>query len=242
MKELMNLYHLTTKENLLSIRTDGLKPMIGPNSKLCKEEEELVYLCNEKSLPYWSKMLGLDYAVSIPIDSLDKSKLKEFKYDGYSEYTYAGTISSNILKSVQIPELSVEKEKALCLGYIKTISYICREYARYYLNPYDESAEDLEVVKDYSEAIARSSLTVLKRLNFGLLDKADIRKEIRSSAENGEMTLCDLCDFENDTCRLYQKLNRYPKDDQTELRQGLYVFIRDTFKGCLNIDTGGYVC
>ena len=238
----MNLYHLTTKDNLISIRANGIKPMIGPNSKLCKEHEELVYLCNEESLSYWSKMLGLDYAVSIPMNILDESKIKEFKYDGYSEYTYADTISSNLLKSVQIPKLSVEKEKALCIGYIKTISYICREYARYYLNPYNEPEEDLAVVKDHSEAIAQSSLAVLKRLNFGLIDKKDIQKEIRSLAEYGEMTLCDLCDFENDNCRLYQKLDRYPKDDQTKLRHELYMFIKNTFKGCLNINTGGYVC
>ena len=238
----MNLYHLTTKNNLLSIKADGLKPMIGTNSQLCKESKKFVYLCDRKSLPYWSKMLALDHAVSIPIDALDKSKLEKFEYDGYSEYTYAGTIDSNLLKYAQIPKLSVEQEKELCLGYIHTISAICREYARCYLNPYDEPEEDLEVVKDYAETITRPSLAVLKRLNFGLLDKADIRKEIRSSAENGEMTLCDLCDFNGDNCRMYQKLNKYPKDDQTKLRHDLYVFIRDTFKGCLSVNTGGYIC
>lgn len=238
----MNLYHLTTKDSLASIKIDGLKPMIGPNSQLCKEHEKFIYLCDRKSLPYWSKMLALDHAVSIPIGSLDESKLEKFQYDCYSEYTYTGTIDSNLLKYAQIPKLSVEQEKELCLGYIQTISAICRAYARYYLNPYDESDEELDDAKDYAESIARPSFAVLKRLNFGLLDKAEIRKEIRFSAENGEMTLCDLCDFENDNCRMYQKLNRYPKDDQTKLRHDLYVFIRDTFKGCLNIDTGGYIC
>lgn len=238
----MNLYHLTTKDNLLSIKTNGLKPTIGPNSKLCKEHEEFVYLCDRKSLPYWSKMLALDYAIAISIDDLDKSKLEKFQYDGYNEYTYTDVIGSNLLKRAQIPKLSIEQEKELCLGYIQTISAICRAYARYYLNPYNESEKDLETAKDYAEAIARPSFAVLKRLNFGLLDKATIRKAIKTSADNGEMTLCDLCDFENDNCRMYQKLNRYPKDDQMKLRHDLYVFIRDTFKGCLSIDTGGYIC
>ncbi len=135
----MNLYHLTTKDNLLSIKVDGLKPMIGPNSQLCKEPKKFIYLCDRKSLPYWSKMLALDNAVSIPIDSLDESKLEKFQYGYYSEYTYSGTIDSNLLKYARIPKLSIEQEKELCLGYIDTINAICRIYARYYLNPYDES-------------------------------------------------------------------------------------------------------
>lgn len=238
----MNLYHLTTKNNLSSIKVDGLKPMIGPNSQLCKEHKAFIYLCDRKSLPYWSKMLALNYAVSVPVNTLDESKLEKFQYNGYNEYTYTGTIDSNLLKHAQIPKLSAKQEKELCLGYIQTISAICRAYARYYLNPYDESEQEREDIKDYAESIARPSFAVLKRLNFGLLDKKDIRKEIRFSAENGEMTLCDLCDFENDNCRMYQKLNRYPKDDQTKLRHDLYVFIRDTFRGCLSINTGGYIC
>lgn len=185
----MNLYHLTTKDNLASIKADGLKPMIGPNSQLCKEHEKFIYLCDRKSLPYWSKMLALDHAVAIPMDALDESKLEKFEYNNYSEYTYTGTIDSNLLKYAQIPKLSIEQEKKLCLGYIQTISAICRAYARYYLNPYAESDEELDDVKDYAESLARPSFAVLKRLNFGLLDKAEIRKEIRFSAENGEMTL-----------------------------------------------------
>ncbi len=238
----MNLYHLTTKESLSPIKADGLKPMIGPNSKLCNEQKEVIYLCDRKSLPYWSKMLALDTVVSVSIDALDESKLEKYEYSNYSEYIYTGTIRSNLLKRAQIPKLSVEQEKELCLSYIDTISGVCRAYARYYLNPYNESEEELADVKQYAEFAARPTLAVLNRLNFGLLDKADIRKEIRFSAENGEMTLCDRCDFEGDNCRLYQKLNRYQKDDQTKLRHDLYVFIRDTFKGCLSVDTGGYIC
>lgn len=68
------LYHLTDPESLDDILANGLKPKIGPRSKLVCEIEPRIYLCDRKSIPYWSALLDKYTVIRIamPVDAFDK--------------------------------------------------------------------------------------------------------------------------------------------------------------------------
>lgn len=51
------IYHITDKPTTAKILKEGLKPMIGPNSKLVDETEPAIYLCRRKDIYYWQILL-----------------------------------------------------------------------------------------------------------------------------------------------------------------------------------------
>jgi hypothetical protein len=128
----------------------------------------------------------------------------------------------------------------LCYRHIDSLSSFKVQCAVYYyyadkpdIKGYD-GEERLESLKHDANAL----LVVLPNLDYSILSKDDIKKHLKNEGESGEYTICDRYEFTGH--KLYVQLIHYPKDDFTKTRKQIYEYIKNTFKGCLGIDTGGW--
>ena len=64
------LYHITSRANLPGILANGLCPSIGNNSALCRENDQRIYLTDEKSLPYWVILLNIKDPVLLKVSDI----------------------------------------------------------------------------------------------------------------------------------------------------------------------------
>lgn len=83
------LYHLTKPEYLDKILSEGLKPIIGDNSKLVDDMVPASHMSERKYLPYWNLLLDRP-GVLLKIDTsyLCKDRIQERNYHLYKEKIY----------------------------------------------------------------------------------------------------------------------------------------------------------
>lgn len=223
----MYFYHVTDKKNVDSILKNGITPQIGENSKICEESTQAIYLCKRKDVPYWKTILGK--SAVIQVSSLNEDDVEKYEYSCYNEYVYEKQIFPEQCKQIYVPN----KESAmhdLCISYLYSISGITVTLARHY------SGADYDMDSLY--VMLNSLVRTLNRLDYSCVEKKEIRHELKAAGENGHCTFVDH--YLDTPFRLYQQLLNYPKDDLTELRETLYAFIKQNFKGCLRVETGAW--
>lgn len=227
-------YHITKQEYLDSIFAEGLKPSLGDNSQLAYDNRPLVYLCKEKDLPYWQILLNNPVVLQVELDK----EPERFYYGLYSEYICEETIPTDcIIKVVDTLSPSEGHMKQLCLSYISCLSRFAVDCARYYDGQYD--SYDKKAVLEDLRLSALAYLNIFtERLDFSVLTKEEVRKELIDIGESGDYSFCDT--YNNTDIRLYEQLLYYPEDELSEVRKKLYNFIKDTFEGCLDVNTGGW--
>lgn len=223
------LYHLCDNEDLENILKEGLVPKKGPNSRLCYEPNFSIYLCDYKSIPYWSILL--DKERILKVDKISHNSLERYKYSGYNEYLYHKKIEPS---KIRVFEKQIDKKEAmheLCINYLYQISDITCNIARFYNNFSDfESilAPDLKRIN-----------TILNRLDYSVCSDEEIKKILIQDGEEGEYTFADT--YLDTDKRLWSQLIEYPEDGLSELRKELYDFIKRTFSDdVLYCDTGGW--
>lgn len=227
------LYHITTKEALPEILKNGLKPMIGNNSQLVDESIPAVYLCRHKDVPYWRILLDKSVVLKIDISYFTAKELDDifFSYELYAEYVYRKEIPPHIISRCYIPLQQERQMRDLCMGYLHRVSYLTVVAARYYTDNDMWRYASIDVKNMIDE-----TLKILKRLDYSVCEKSDIRNELRTAAEYGEWTFDDL--YISSNKRLYQQLLLYGNDELTQSRKKLYKYICTNFKGCLRVNTG----
>ena len=228
-------YHVTTSENAEKILKEGLKPMIGPNSQLNREEEKFIYLCEREDIKFWRIILGR-YTI-LEIDDAAVGEFQEFNYSKYSEIFIDYPVEPQHIRKVNISPAETKQMKTLCLDFIHTISAYCTHCAKYFT--YKDENE--EYIKDLRDAITIDGTflrNILPRLDYSMLSKQEIIDYIKQMGEDCEYTICDkYCDEQK---RLYQKLIEYETDETIDDRKFIYNYIKKYLKGCLSVDTGGW--
>ena len=226
------LYHITTKENLRSILTDGeIKPSLSCNSKIAKEDTPRIYLCKYKDLPYWKQLLGRCNTLRIPIEDLKAHDLKIWTYSFYTEYYTEKPIKSKHMQTVYCAHPTAESNKKLCLLYIWELCHLCVWYTRYYHKQTDTPLSDIKI---HTENI----LLILHRLDYKQLTKEDYQEIITELIDSCAYTFADF--YNNTNKRLWEQLICYPKDESTDCRQQLHNFIKTNLTPILYINTGGW--
>lgn len=81
----MTVYHITDKENINSILTEGLLPMCGENSRLVSDYSHAIYLCDFNSIKYWSILLCRNSIIKITISDAIIEKAIQTNYGDYNE-------------------------------------------------------------------------------------------------------------------------------------------------------------
>lgn len=241
----MNYYHLTQPEFLDAIMQDGLKPMLGDRAKSICDKKEKLCLCTEYSIDAWAIMLGTNTVLKIQIP--DERNLKEVDQNQLSdEWDYNGVIPpENIIEQFTIhPKKSVLD--SLRKEYIYGLSEFCEFCARYYteLAVKVSDVEYLEYLKDCIRIYGECLIPVIPRLKYPEMSKEERKAILKSIGNSGEYTFCDdyyvHVEEGKPIKRLYQMLTEYPNDEFTELRQTISKMIKENFRYCLRVNTGGW--
>ena len=244
------LYHLTRPEYLDQILTEGLKPMIGNNSKRVNEEKPMIYLTEKKYLPYWNMLLGQPgILLRINMSYVKVEKCHEWTYSFYKEYVSDELIPKEAVSIVKSPNIGlgnidVETRQEFKLSIVDDISKICELIARLALDPENEYHKF-----GYDDAVT-SAFT--NRQMLAVMDFSEITPEILKKhliflcEECGAYTICDV-DYANSDnndkrgkMRLYEHLNKAPY--ATEDTKWLYNWLISNYSQILDTDTGGWGC
>lgn len=236
------LYHLTDEKSVSSILNNGLKPRIGQLSKLAEESDKKIYLSDEKSIPYWSLILGKDKMLKIDIDKNVATQIKTYQYPLYCEYTCFQAIDPEYIHEVNV-DIHLPKEKLidLALSFIDSVSAICVLFATYIsyknLRP-DYATEHLDT------AIHNINIMqyVLPHIDFSVIPQKKLHKHLLLMGD-GNYTLCDYYDYQNTQGntrpRLWQLLGTHLL--ATKETKWLYEWlIKSQFADELYTETGGW--
>lgn len=226
------LYHLTTKEALPKILKEGLVPNIGESSKMAEESRSAVFLCDDKSLPYWRILLNKDTLLKVKVSH--KDDLEFFDYDLYGEYLYKDNISPDNIEVIDMLEPTLEQYKEILKSYICSISYACYCCAEYYTYGKDKVNITIDIIRKSIISIK----IVSDRLNYSYMSTEELRVELKGLGQDGYYTFLDK--YYNTDKSLWQKLIDYPSDETMELRRWLYNFVKRQFSNVLDVDTGGW--
>lgn len=103
------LYHLTRPEYLDRILSEGLKPIVGDNSKLVGDMVPTSHMSERKYLPYWNLLLDRP-GVLLKIDTsyLCEDRIQERDYHLYKEKMYSRLIPKEAVSVVNGFDLSLE--------------------------------------------------------------------------------------------------------------------------------------
>lgn len=241
---MLTLYHTTKKELLPGIMKDGLKPAVRDNAMLCDEDENVVWLCPEGSIPIWYILLKNDTVIRIngmPDDEVTGHRA----YTGYDEYWTDKEIPASRLSLVNLPtrqELH-EAMQYLTKGYMHIMSYDCIALIRA-----DESWDGPDRVAKIAEYTLKN-LEIIKRLDFSVNSQETYRKEIlRISNDECGFTFSDYyypgCDpgkYPDAGRRCFERIANLPGKLGDAGRQ-YSAFIRKTFSDAVlyPTDIGGY--
>lgn len=228
----MYFYHLTTKESLPKIMEEGLKPMIGENSKAAGENTPLIFLCKKEDIGYWKTILGRD--VVLKISGLDEDDLSVWKYDNYNEYMYRWNIPIDKI-SRTTAHTSRKQNSDLCVDCISSINRLCIHFAYYYSQKSQHTEEHAKELADSVDF----TMNILSRLDYSIADFKEIRNIINEEAANGGFTFCDKY-FGG--ARLWEQLILYPKDELFEKRKIFHDWIKENLEKVNLINTGGFDC
>lgn len=241
------LYHLTTKDAVNSILKNGLKPSIGERSKQVGETKKAIYICGKHDIPYWQAILGLNTVLKIDANDIEINRENTFETGMYTEYMIHTTIPP---EKITVETLNKHKPSNkiihdLALSYMSNISYLCVACAKYYTYKNTDKEEAFYYPPDVLQKSMETTLAVLNRLDYALCSTKEKRYELRQLGD-GNYSFVDHYDFDHpwddQTTRpkLYTMLIKYEKDELYHIRHALYKFITKNFKGCLDVDTGGW--
>ena len=227
-------YHFTNKDKLDSILSNGLIPQKGNNSLSVGEPITAVWLTGRDSLPYWRIMLGRDSLLKV--SGLDVPDVLCRPYSGYEEYFYEKVISPECLSVIELPPVDLDVMHKLCIGYIFSINSCCSTAASCY--KYGAGTQDRKEYSELLEMYIDNILSVVDKLDWSVVDKKDIVKELEYEGANGGYTFCDW--YKNTGKRLWEQLILYEEDHLSDKRRHIYDYIVKTFDGCLYTETGGW--
>ena len=189
-------------------------------------------------------MLDADKMVKITIP--DESKLHIVAQDHVTdEFSYDDTIPAEYIKSISNIHPSETILNELREDYIGALSEFCVKCAQYYTENtgWRDDGELQAEIEETIKIIGEIILPVIPRLHYENMPREEKRKILQKYGENGEYTFCD--DYapgytKHPTKRLYQMLIAYPDDQFTNIRRKIYNCIKQNFKYCLRVDTGGW--
>jgi hypothetical protein len=235
----MVLYHLTNKKNVESILTNGIRPDIGENSRICGEEKQMVYLCQRKDILYWAIHLGISEIFRVNITPSEFDDIRKYR-------TWGGPVSE-YLTPFEIPTENIEylstvrdmagpayKEamRSVCGEYLYVMSRICQDYAVHY--QLKETGQ--QVSSDRLLSITRGTVAIVERLDYSVLDMKEIIAILKDISNSGNNTYDDF--YKDTDRRLYQMLMLYPSDETEPWRKKLYDVMTQKLQGTFHVDTG----
>lgn len=229
-------YHLTSVENAARILKTGLKPTIGPNSKMVCEDKKAIYLCHRKDIPYWKILLGKDIVLKVTVD--DDSDFDKYEYSNYNEWVTFKSIPAKVISKVELKISDAQIVKAMTSISIMSLyklSRMCEACARYY----SLSEKDDEYAQDLRERILYNGIMVkatMKNIDSSIVSKYAIRRHLKFMSNTGMFTFCDTYKLEDK--RLWEKLIEFEKDDLYNIRSHVYKLIIKKLDGCLDVNTG----
>lgn len=238
-------YHLTQPEFVGTIREEGLKPMLGERAKSIGDKKEKLCLCSKSSIDAWAIMLETNTVIKVTVPNEDKMKLVDLTKIS-DEYNYEGMVPPEYIVDI----FTVRPKKTILdqlrYDYIWGLSEFCTDCARYYTE-LENSNPDEEYLKELKEAIQITGellLPVIPRLSYQDMSREERKAILKSIGNQGAYTFCDdyYVDIEEGKPikRLYQMLTEYPDDELTELRRTINKLIKENFKYCLRVNTGGF--
>lgn len=238
-------YHITKPEFADKIISDGLKPSYGSNSQAIGDcQNNKICLCTKSSIDAWCIMLGTNDVLEVtlpddfPIELIDETDMTD-------EYVTHESIPAEYITKHFTITPSQKVLDTLRRDYIGTLSYFCELCARCYTNGCYENdpkiQEDaLEDLKVFGECI----VPVIPKLKYDEMPREEKKQLLRSMGNDGEYTFCDEYvpgyDYTKPIKRLYQMLPLYETDDTLKLRRVIYNLIKQNFKCCLRVNTGGW--
>ena len=239
------LYHLTKPEYLDRILSEGLKPIVGDNSKLVGDMVPTSHMSERKYLPYWNLLLDRP-GVLLKIDTsyLCEDRIQERNYHLYKEKIYDELIPKKAISvangiNLSLGNLDVNSRQEFKLSIVRSVSRICELIARLASDP--ENEYYLEGYED-AKICASTNRRVLSLTDYTEITPKKLQNELVYLAENcGAYTLCDV-DYANfnGNARLYEHLRLKPY--ATEDTKCLYSWLVSNYSSILNTDTGGWGC
>ena len=239
------LYHLTKPEYLDRILSEGLKPIVGDNSKLVGDMVPTSHMSERKYLPYWNLLLDRP-GVLLKIDTsyLCEDRIQERNYHLYKEKIYDELIPKKAISvangiNLSLGNLDVSSRQEFKLSIVRSLIKICDLIARLASDP--ENEYYLEGYED-AKICASTTRRVLSLTDFTEITPKKLQKELVYLAENcGAYTLCDVdyLNFDSDM-RLYEHLRLKPY--ATEDTKWLYSWLVSNYSSILDTDTGGWGC
>lgn len=233
-------YHLTDKENTSQILEQGLLPQIGKRALSVGEQKPLIYLSNTKDRAKWQAVLGTDACLRLELpDSFAEEYIHAQKhYSLYQEFTCKEPIPKEHIRLVKNPVPTTRDMRELSEGYLKDISFLCVKVIRMC----DEETAYPGAIDGETWYILASDiqniLDICSRIYFRYLEGWRIHWILKSLGDSGEYTLADT--YEDTKARLYEMLSEYPSLPAGQERLELKQFIKNTFKSCVNTNTGSY--
>lgn len=228
------LYHITDKTNIPSILAHGLKPKVGANSALCYEPTRFIYLTDEKSIPYWRILLGIENPVVLAIQIDETPECVE--YNVYNEYCVDTDIPADqisIANDIDLKATDTRAMRYLCYDQMIALSNICQTIVTCYKRH--------ESLKPFVDDIIRET-AICKRMDFACYTQAEWAEFLKSYGEEGAYTFCDKYDIYGVKSKppLWQKITMYKPDEFTDIRNEVSRLIQTSFPDCLWLNTGGW--
>lgn len=226
------LYHLTTEGAWEHIREEGLKPQCGQNSYLCCENQDLIFLCDGSSLPYWAALLNANVLLRLPENRV--KNLKERKYTHYSEFLTKTPVAPADLEQIPMVVIPGQIHEELCVDYLEDISSLVVRIIRIYR--LGVPSQDLcQMFTDEVELL----LGIVSRLKYQDCDPAKLVKWVCEEGDSGEYTLADT--YKNTDTRLWEQLLKFEDDNMAPARRQLSSWINENLSREVRYArTGGY--
>lgn len=234
------LYHLTKPEYLDRILSEGLKPIVGDNSKLVGDMVPTSHMSERKYLPYWNLLLDRP-GVLLKIDTsyLCEDRIQERNYHLYKEKIYDELIPKKAISvangiNLSLGNLDVNSRQEFKLSIVRSVSRICELIARLVLN--SESEYFLENYKEV-KICASTARRVISLIDFTEITPKKLQNELIHLVDDcGVSTFCDLdyINFDSDM-RLYEYLQLKPY--ATEDTKWLYSWLVSNYSSILDTDT-----
>lgn len=234
------LYHLTKPEYLDRILSEGLKPIVGDNSKLVGDMVPTSHMSERKYLPYWNLLLDRP-GVLLKIDTsyLCEDRIQERNYHLYKEKIYDELIPQKAISvangiNLSLGNLDVNSRQEFKLSIVRSVSRICELIARLASDP--ENEYYLEGYED-AKICASTNRRVLSLIDFTEITPKKLQNELIHLVDDcGVSTFCDLdyINFDSDM-RLYEYLQLKPY--ATEDTKWLYSWLVSNYSSILDTDT-----
>lgn len=260
-KEIRFYYHVTDKASAKTILKEGLVPKRGKNAVLCGEEDDMVYLCRRKDVPYWKILLGADTVlrIGIPCDErgglADRIEMNKYSYSCYSEYLLNCPVPPELIQKSsagsQLTRAYAAAMYDLCESYIYTLGDLCADIARITHAEETGSKQNMPMTANEIKAlcseitsvseIVKNRLTGYQEAISGrnpqgtgpIITGNTIRRWIKESGE-GRFSVADF--YFNENVKLYEKIAEC-KTIEAEAKK-LSRTIREVLGPFLRLETG----